>query len=83
MTIGTGARPVTTAKDAVRLPEDTRKMVDVVDVVVEFQDEAAIDELLQPLRTGRPATPGNPNHVLPDRGGNAALVAHPFACCAT
>lgn len=49
MTIGTGARPVTTAKDAVRLPEDTRKMVDVVDVVVEFEDEAAIDELLRPL----------------------------------
>ena len=44
-----GARPVTTAKDAVRLPEDAREMVDVIEVVVEFQDESAIDGLLRPL----------------------------------
>ena len=41
-----GAQPVTTAKDAVRLPTEARPMVDVVNVVVEFEDEAAIDSLL-------------------------------------
>ncbi len=43
------ARPVTTAKDAVRLPEDARDMVDIIEVVVEFEDEAAIDGLLRPV----------------------------------
>jgi len=44
-----GARAVTTAKDAVRLPQEAQDMVDVIDVVVEFQDEAGIDALLQPI----------------------------------
>ena len=56
------ARPVTTAKDAVRLPEDARVMVDVIEVIVEFQDESGIDRLLQPVvqaaagQTGEPGT---------------------------
>ena len=44
-----GARTVTTAKDAVRLPQEAQDMVDVIDVVVEFQDEAGVDALLQPI----------------------------------
>ena len=44
-----GARAVTTAKDAVRLPPEAQDMVDVIDVVVEFQDEAGIDALLRPI----------------------------------
>lgn len=55
-----GARPVTTAKDAVRLPEYARRMVDVVDVVVEFQDEAAIDGLLRPLTRAVTGHAGEP-----------------------
>ena len=46
---GKGARPVTTAKDAVRLPEEARPMVDVVPVTVEFEDEAGIDSFLEPV----------------------------------
>tara|TARA_A100001037_G_scaffold272715_1_gene269082 strand:+ start:49 stop:1047 length:999 start_codon:yes stop_codon:yes gene_type:complete len=44
-----GARPVTTAKDAVRLPVEAAGMVDVIHVVVEFEDEAGIDALLHPF----------------------------------
>ena len=44
-----GARPVTTAKDAARLPTEAAGMVDVVHVAVEFEDEAGIDSVLQPV----------------------------------
>ncbi len=41
-----GARPVTTAKDAVRLPPEARAMVEVVEVGMVFAEEAALDDLL-------------------------------------
>jgi tetraacyldisaccharide 4'-kinase len=41
-----GARPVTTAKDAVRLPPEARAMVEVVEVGIVFADEAALEALL-------------------------------------
>lgn len=41
---------VTTAKDAVRLPEAIRKIVTVLRVAVRFEDEAALDEVLAPVR---------------------------------
>jgi tetraacyldisaccharide 4'-kinase len=37
---------VTTAKDAVRLPPEARAMVRVLDVEIEWEDEAAVDALL-------------------------------------
>ncbi len=40
--------PVTTTKDAVRLPEAARAMVTVVGVELVFDDEAALDRLLMP-----------------------------------
>lgn len=41
-----GALPVTTAKDAVRLPPDQRQQVDVVSVAVRWEDPAALRALL-------------------------------------
>lgn len=41
------ARPVTTAKDAVRLPDEARTMIDVAEVVVEFENAPGIDSLLK------------------------------------
>ncbi len=50
-----GARPVTTAKDAVRLPPEARAMVEVVEVGIVFAEETAIEALLEgalaPFRT--------------------------------
>lgn len=43
---GLGALPVTTAKDAVRLPPDQRQQVDVVGVSVVWDSPAALDALL-------------------------------------
>ena len=44
-----GARLVTTAKDAVRLPPEARAMVEVLEVGLEFESAAALDRLLAPL----------------------------------
>lgn len=41
-----GAIPVTTAKDAVRLPPDQRQQVDVVPVTVRWEAPAALQALL-------------------------------------
>ena len=43
------ARLVTTAKDAVRLPPEARRMVEVLHVTLEFADPAALDRVLAPL----------------------------------
>jgi len=45
------AVPVTTAKDAVRLSPDQRQQVDVVDVMVRWADEGAVDALLKRVLT--------------------------------
>ena len=45
----TGALLVTTAKDAVRLPEETRGKVAVLSVVLNFRDEEQLARLLAPL----------------------------------
>lgn len=41
-----GAAPITTAKDAMRLPPDQRQQVDVADVTVAWEDPAMLDGLL-------------------------------------
>ncbi len=41
-----GAAPITTAKDAVRLPPDQRQQVDVADVAVTWEDPATLEGLL-------------------------------------
>jgi tetraacyldisaccharide 4'-kinase len=41
-----GAVAVTTAKDAVRLPDEARPMVETLSVALRFDDEAALDRLL-------------------------------------
>jgi tetraacyldisaccharide 4'-kinase len=43
------ASPVTTEKDWVRLPQQTRSMVQTVPVILEWQDEARVKELLARL----------------------------------
>jgi len=43
---GLGAVPLTTAKDAVRLPDDQRQQVDVADVTVTWDDPSALETLL-------------------------------------
>lgn len=43
------ARLVTTAKDAVRLPPEARRMVEVLHVTLEFADPAALGRVLAPL----------------------------------
>ncbi|ALJ35869.1 tetraacyldisaccharide 4'-kinase [Azospirillum brasilense] len=54
-----GAVPVTTVKDAVRLPEPLRALVRAVPVRAVWRDPAALDRLLAPLMTGLPT--GVPN----------------------
>lgn len=44
-----GAIPVTTAKDATRLPDDLRNQVEVLSVELQWADEAAVDRLLTSL----------------------------------
>ncbi len=46
-----GAVPVTTAKDAVRLPVEARPMIQVLQAGVSFDDPEALDQLLEPLKT--------------------------------
>jgi tetraacyldisaccharide 4'-kinase len=41
-----GAIPVTTAKDAVRLPADQRQQVNVLNIAVEWEDQPALERLL-------------------------------------
>ena len=41
-----GARPVTTAKDHVRLPDDARRGVAVVEIAAVFEEMAALDAML-------------------------------------
>ena len=43
------ARPVTTAKDAMRLPDSARALIDVLPVHLLFDDPAAADRLLAPV----------------------------------
>jgi tetraacyldisaccharide 4'-kinase len=49
MAAAKGAVPVTTAKDYVRLPPDARAMVTPVGVTLEWEDPAALEELLAGL----------------------------------
>jgi len=50
-----GARPVTTEKDAVRLPADANLMVRTVPVAFVWDDTAALDRLLAPILAAVPA----------------------------
>ncbi|HCF17127.1 MAG TPA: tetraacyldisaccharide 4'-kinase, partial [Rhodospirillum rubrum] len=50
---GLGAVPVTTSKDAVRLPPDQRPQVDVVGVRVVFDEPLAFEALIDRLILGR------------------------------
>jgi tetraacyldisaccharide 4'-kinase len=56
-----GAIPVTTAKDAVRLPPDQRQQVNVLSVVAEWNDLAALDALL--AKSVRPSADGPAKHT--------------------
>lgn len=53
-----GARLITTEKDAVRLSPEWRARVFVLPVVARFADEAAIDALLEPIRSRMSAAHG-------------------------
>ncbi len=44
-----GAVPVTTAKDAVRLTPEARRGIEVLTITVRWEDEAALDAVLEPL----------------------------------
>jgi tetraacyldisaccharide 4'-kinase len=44
-----GAAPVTTAKDAVRLPPEIRQHVEVLEVTLTWDDPAELDALLRPV----------------------------------
>lgn len=44
-----GAGLVTTAKDTVRLPEDLREGIRVLTITLQWEDEAALEALLEPL----------------------------------
>ena len=44
-----GAIPVTTAKDAVRLPPDQRRQVTVLTVAIAWTDERALERVLEPV----------------------------------
>lgn len=46
MAAASGAKPVTTLKDYVRLPEEAKPMVETLSVTLEWADEAALDALL-------------------------------------
>ncbi len=45
----TGSIPVTTAKDAVRLPPGIRDAVEVLDIALEWEDEAAAEALIDEI----------------------------------
>ena len=47
-----GAVPVTTAKDFVRLPSGSQRMVTAVRVQLRFDDPDRLDRILQPIRQG-------------------------------
>ena len=47
----TGSIPVTTAKDAVRLPPGIRDAVEVLDIAFEWEDEAAADDLVRAIES--------------------------------
>ena len=49
MAAASGAKPVTTLKDYVRLPEEAKPMVETLSVTLEWADEAALDNLLSTL----------------------------------
>ncbi len=49
MAASAGAKPVTTLKDYVRLPEEAKPMVETLSVTLEWADEAALDKLLSVL----------------------------------
>ena len=49
MAAATGAKPVTTLKDYVRLPEEAKPMVETLSVTLEWADEFALDKLLSAL----------------------------------
>ncbi|WP_041796032.1 tetraacyldisaccharide 4'-kinase [Pararhodospirillum photometricum] len=59
------AVPVTTAKDAMRLPPDQRPQVDVVGVRVAFEDPAAFRAVLAPV-LGRILAPSPPPLLFPE-----------------
>lgn len=61
-----GAIPITTEKDAVRLPSDLQARVRVLPVSVTWQDISAIDGLLARLTQDRQA----PDRQAPDRQAN-------------
>ncbi len=44
-----GAMPVTTAKDAVRLPPEARRMVKTLSITLQWQDPEALEHLLSPV----------------------------------
>ena len=48
-----GAVPVTTAKDAVRLPPDAGNGIQVLTITLEWEDEAALDTILRPVMDGK------------------------------
>lgn len=50
--VALGARPVTTEKDFVRLPEDARRLVTAIPVELAWEDEAELDRVL--ARLARP-----------------------------
>lgn len=54
------ALPVTTAKDAVRLPLDQRQQVNVLGVSVAWEDERALESLLARVRNRLPAPEAAP-----------------------
>jgi tetraacyldisaccharide 4'-kinase len=55
------ATPVCTRKDQVRVPAAFREQVQAVDVVLEWQDEAALEALLEPLFPHAEATLPTPS----------------------
>lgn len=55
-----GARPVTTEKDAVRLPVDQRPAIEVLTVALEWATPNALASLLEPIIShGRPVPPAS------------------------
>jgi tetraacyldisaccharide 4'-kinase len=48
-----GVVPVTTAKDAVRLPSNEGNEIKVLTITLEWEDEAALDTILRPVMDGK------------------------------
>ena len=48
-----GAVPVTTAKDAVRLASNAENDIQVLTITLEWEDEAVLDTILQPVMDGK------------------------------